>query len=267
MKNYQPKLLNRILKRFGFVLIKCNQINNFPTFTNLWKSINDIQRKYISEYLTISKSQFSQDLFVLSEMAIRNLPPFFVEFGATDGVKLSNTYVLEKYFNWNGILSEPAKVWEKSLLENRNCQIDTRCVYSISNEIVEFSETLDPNNEFEISSPELSSITKYIENNDWASNIRKKNSIKYNVETVSLNDLLSQNNAPYNIGYLSIDTEGSELLILNSFDFTKHRIEIISVEHNHNIENRRQINHLLSKNGYVIKYDSIFGPDDIYVLT
>ncbi|MFM1930381.1 MAG: hypothetical protein RL387_1709, partial [Bacteroidota bacterium] len=250
----------------GYSLIRSGEINEVPKFTYLWQAINEQQKKYISSYLTESKSQYVQDLFIISEIALRKLPPFFVEFGATDGITLSNTYLLEKNFNWTGILAEPAKVWEKSLKENRNCFIDTRCVYSKTGEKIEFSETLSSNSEFKVSSPELSTIKNYADNKDWASDIRKNNSITYSVETVSLNDLLQSNNAPYNIGYLSIDTEGSEFMILSSFDFSKHRIEIISVEHNHNIENRKKINILLSQNGYFLKYESIFGPDDIYIL-
>lgn len=52
------------------------------------------------------------------------------------------------------------------------------------------------------------------------SNLRKKGK-NYHVETVSLLDLLNEHNAPYEIDYLSIDTEGSEFDILKAFDFKK----------------------------------------------
>lgn len=53
---------------------------------------------------------------------------FFVEFGATNGIDLSNTYLLETEFGWNGILAEPDKYWHTSLIANRTAIIDIRCV-------------------------------------------------------------------------------------------------------------------------------------------
>jgi FkbM family methyltransferase len=260
------KSINKLVSLFGFKLIENKKYYQIPLFTDLWNIIDVNQKKYIAPYLNISKSQYAQDLFVISEIAKRNLPKYFIEFGATNGISWSNTYLLEKFFEWEGILSEPARTWEIDLRKNRNCIIDTRCVYDKSKDFVEFSETLNPNSEFSVSSPELSTISKFANNKDWASNIRKKNSIKYLVETVSLNDLLIQHNAPYNIGYLSIDTEGSELEILRNYDFSKYKIEIISIEHNHNIKNRHEIFNLLKMQGYKRIYNNIFGADDIYVL-
>jgi hypothetical protein len=47
--------------------------------------------------------------------------------------------------------------------------------------------------------------------------------IQYGVETVSLNDLLEQYNAPEHINYLSVDTKGGELQILETLDFNKYK--------------------------------------------
>ncbi len=264
MKNVSIDYLNKVLK--PYLIWSKDKLSEFLNLLFFLKKVNLKQKMFLLPFLFKSKSQYFQDLFVISQLSERQLPEFFVEFGATDGLRFSNTYLLENIFKWQGIVSEPAKIWKNELKNNRNCIIDTRCVYNKSGQEVEFSETLNSNSDYNISSPELSTISQFVDNGDWASNVRKNNSISYLVETISLNDLLLQNNAPFNIGYMSIDTEGSELFILNSYDFTKHRIEIISIEHNNNLDNRNLIDNLMSKNGYQRVLDFTFGADDIYIL-
>jgi FkbM family methyltransferase len=206
---------------------------------------------FVNEHTDISFSQLNQDLLVLY---ILNKKPngFFVEFGATDGKSRSNTYLLEKEFGWNGILCEPAKKWHKQLSKNRGSKIDHRCVWSISKESLNFCET--PNREF-------STIQSFL---DIDSHQRK--SIKsYNVETISLNDLLHGHQAPDHIDYLSIDTEGSEFDILSTLHFSKYTFGVITVEHNFSA-NRDRINQLLVSKGYKNIYPCLSQYDDWYVL-
>lgn len=70
------------------------------------------------------------------------------------------------------------------------------------------------------------------------------------VATISLIDLLNENNAPSFIEYLSLDTEGSEYEILKDFDFTKYIFGLIDVEHNYEEPTRTKIRTLLESNGY-----------------
>ena len=53
-----------------------------------------------------SKSQILQDLWVSYELGEKQ-DGFFVEFGATNGLANSNTWLLEKKYGWKGILAEP----------------------------------------------------------------------------------------------------------------------------------------------------------------
>lgn len=216
-----------------------------------WKNF-----RYGLRFLKASNSQISQDVFVLLESSARGKigSGFFVEFGAADGVSLSNTLLLERKFGWSGILAEPAVTWHESLSNNRNCKIDFRCVHSSSDMELIFEETINP----------LFSTQHSYLHNDLHHNLRQ-DCVSYSVKSVSLNDLLSYHNAPFEINYLSIDTEGSELEILSNFDFLKYRIEIITVEHNFG-PNRTEINRLLLTKGYkqVYRYLSLF--DDWYVL-
>lgn len=169
-----------------------------------------------------STSQLQQDLVALyianktGEISKR----FFVEFGATDGLTLSNSYLLEKK-HWSGILAEPDQSWHKSLFENRSVKIVTHCVYSRSGEIIKFRES---------SIGELSGILEFADNDGWGET-RRIGSIR-NVETISLDDLLTENNAPNHVNFLSIDTEGSEYEIIKNFNFKKWSIDFVVIEHN-----------------------------------
>lgn len=57
----------------------------------------------------------------------------------------------------------------------------------------------------------------------------------YEVETFSLQDLLTKIDVPKVFDYLCINTEGSELDILNNFDFEKFKFRVIAVKHNFKI--------------------------------
>ena len=86
------------------------------------------------------KSQLGQEIFALIQNDFKR-DGYFVEFGATNGVELSNTHLLEKEFGWTGILAEPGLVWHKELHENRVCNIETQCVWSKSGETLSFHES------------------------------------------------------------------------------------------------------------------------------
>jgi FkbM family methyltransferase len=204
------------------------------------------------KHLKKSKSQFRQDLFVLSQLDFKT-NGFFVEFGATNGIDLSNTYLLESEFGWTGILAEPAKCWHRDLKRNRSAKIETKCVWKDSNSTLAFNEVV---------AAEFSTIDAY-SGADLHTEARRKGK-RYEVSTIALNDLLSKYSAPRQIDYLSIDTEGSEFEILSSFDFSKHSFRVITCEHNFTSA-RERIFELLSRNGYVRKYQELSEVDDWYV--
>jgi FkbM family methyltransferase len=204
------------------------------------------------QHFDFSSSQIGQDFFVLCELDFMQ-NGFFVEFGAADGLRFSNTYLLEKKYGWRGILAEPAKCWHGDLSIRRNSHIETRCVWGSSGEKLVFNQT---------STAEFSTIDTF-SSEDWAKEIRK-NGIQYEVETISLVDLLKKYNAPRLVDYLSIDTEGSEFEILKHFNFDDYQFRVITCEHN-NTPARAKINDLLSSYGYVRKFEDLSQFDDWYV--
>jgi hypothetical protein len=247
MKLFFYYLLKKFnLKLFRFTTYQRIKVSNFlNTIKNKRKLDNTIK------CLPYFCSQFGQDLFVLNELNFKK-NGFFVEFGATNGINGSNTYLLENKFNWRGILAEPAKIFYNELNKNRKCFIETNLVWKNSKSRLLFHEDFAGG---------LSTIKKFI---DHDTQIRKKNK-EYILETISLNDLLVKYNAPKIIDYLSIDTEGSEFDILNNFDFNKYKFRIITCEHNFT-PNKNKIHKLLTKNGYVKKHSSLVSfVDDWYV--
>lgn len=210
--------------------------------------------KFILHNLDRSKSQLFQDLFVLFVLKEKR-NGYFVEFGATNGVDLSNTYLLEKSYGWNGILAEPARCWLRDLKGNRNSSLDFRCVWEETGKSVSFNET---------NFAELSTIDEFSGRSDELLQARLAGK-KYAVDTVSLEDLVRAHNAPAEIDYLSIDTEGSEFRILRSYDFKKRTIRLITVEHNNVTPDRDDIFSLLTANGYIRLFDLLSDCDDWYV--
>lgn len=211
-----------------------------------------LELNYLLRFSSQSKSQLSQDVFVLSETGFKR-GGYFVEFGGTDGVKFSNSHLLEKEFGWSGIVAEPAKVWAEDLVKNRNCHIEFDCVWSKTGETLEFNE---------VGAAELSTIDSFSDNDEHAK--AREVGSKYQVSTISLVDLLRKYDAPKEIDYLSIDTEGSEYEILSAFDFNEYKIKIITCEHNYT-PMREKIFELLSSKGYARRYPYMSLLDDWYV--
>jgi len=200
------------------------------------------------DLLDQSRSQLRQDLFALTMLGFPR-DGFFVEFGATDGLSLNNTVLMEAEFGWSGILAEPARTWHDALQTNRSAAIDTRCVWRVSGETMRFTEA--PNKEH-------SGVSHLVKPR------RRLRGTSYDVTTVSLNDLLDEHQAPAVIDYMSVDTEGSEFEILSQVDFTRWTFKTLTIEHNF-APQRTDIHQLLTQNGYRRVFEKISRFDDWYV--
>lgn len=202
-----------------------------------------------------SHAQLFQDLLVLFLLRGKQ-SGYFVEFGATDGVYLSNTKILESNFHWKGVLAEPAHCWHDALTKNRSAAIDKRCVWSSSGSTIMFKQAKEA---------ELSTVASFISHGDAHAERRENGGDSYPVETISLNDLLKFHNSPQEIDYLSIDTEGSELSILEEFNLDRYDVGIITVEHNFVEDNRKAILDLLTARNYIRIFPELSDFDDWYV--
>ena len=237
-----------------------------PFFWNLSQSLDGYSDiflefyKYVLSNFRLSKSQIYQDLFVLFNFNEKKNGTF-LEFGATDGVEFSNSFLLEDKFNWHGVLAEPSPQWHESLKRNRpNCEIIEECIYKESGKNLDF---------FVSDVGVLSTLEKY-KQSDVSSmprntNARNKKGYNCKVCSISLNDVFVKYFDSLPIDYMSVDTEGSELVILENFDFRKFGPKIISVEHNFT-ETENKLDDLLFKNNYIRFFKEHSQFDAWYVL-
>lgn len=200
-----------------------------------------------------SQSQLMQDLFAIAANDGKR-DGYFVEFGATDGMTVSNTWLLEQEFGWNGILAEPAPSWSDRLVRNRRCIVDRRCVWRQSGQTMEFLVDDEGG---------LSTLSEFADLDGHSAG--RATAQHHEVSTVSLADLCRDHGAPPMIDFLSIDTEGSEFDILEAHDFDAFRFRAIAVEHNYT-KARARIHALLIGQGYRRVGEELSGFDDWYVL-
>jgi len=246
-------LLRKILNYFSFFKIsnedyilfrKHYKYLLYAEFKNSKQSIN-----LNEELLKNSKSQLIQDLIVVDYFNFKK-NGVFVELGASDGVELSNTHLLEKSFEWEGVLIEPVKSSFKKLEKNRDGICLNKVIYNKKSSII-FQEDIIP---------ELSTIKDYT-NSDINKRVKKT---EYEIETLTLNNIFNEILKTNYIDFLSLDTEGSEFIILSDLDHNKYRFGFICVEHNFS-KNRKKIYELLITNGYRRIYERYSKWDDYYI--
>ncbi len=258
MSNRVKNFVKRSASRFNIGIAKFSHLEELEELNLAYSSLDDVlgfsgaRAIQLLRPLRASKSQLRQDVFVLSELGLKR-EGFFVELGAADGVYFSNTHLLEKEFSWKGILAEPARCWQRALKKNRGCTIETACVWRESNLKLTFNE---------VDEKDYSTIDS-LSFSDMHAHFREKGK-KYEVTTISLDDLLDKHQAPKVIDYLSIDTEGSEFEILDSFNFSRYQFRIITCEHNYEPQ-REKVFSLLTANGFQRKFEKHSRFDDWYV--
>ena len=205
------------------------------------------------------KSQLFQDAFaafIVGDLFDRT----FLEFGATNGIELSNSYMIEQNLGWTGVLAEPSPQWHLELKKNRpNTTIITDCIWKCSGEKLDFFMS-DIGIYSTLDDYKLSDASSKPGNTE----ARIKNGKIIEVHSISLNDVMEITFNGVAPSYISVDTEGSEFEILKSFDFDKYQPVVFTVEHNFtNLESK--IDELMSSNGYVRVFRKITSFDAWYV--
>jgi FkbM family methyltransferase len=178
-------------------------------------------------------SQAGQDLWVLKTLDNKK-NGFFLDVGAYDGLKYSNSYLLEKNFNWGGLMIEAHPCNYDSLKNNRSSIMAPYAISDINEKIL-------------------------FENNcGTGSKITNSNGIV--VESITFEKLFELYDVPEIIDYMSLDIEGYEFKALTKFPFNKYKCKTITVEHNLYLdgsENKKKIKEILINNGYSLIVENV----------
>lgn len=152
-------------------------------------------------------SQIGQDDWVITQLQGKKRG-VFVDVGAFDGYSISNTYALEKAYNWTGVCVEPNPEPYSKLIVNRDCvAVNAACVRFATSMKLAFAVHDNP------------VLSKLDDGGDTE------------VEALTLNAVCDMTGTT-NIDYISLDTEGNECELLKSFDMNRFNVTCWTIEHN-----------------------------------
>ncbi len=190
---------------------------------------------------------------------LSNRNGFFIELGANDGLKQSNTKYFELFRGWSGILIEPEPNNFHLIKNNRSQNSKSFHAACVSFDF--------PQIEIVMMYSDL--MTSPLEGRNEIPNAREHaklgeefwggESYEFVAPARTLNSILKEAQAPSNIDLLSLDVEGAELEVLLGLDFTRYSFDYLLIES----RNITSLEELLRLNGYVVtdklsKHDFLF---------
>jgi FkbM family methyltransferase len=156
----------------------------------------------------------------------------FIDIGANDGLTWSNSLTLEVNYNWTGLCIEPHPSAFKKLAE---CRTNTclNCVVSKTEGVVDFLV-------IEGYAEMLSGLVdcydqRHVERIRREVDAHGDKATVEKIESLPLTNILRNNNIT-RVDYLSVDTEGSEISVMDSINLTQFDVELISLECNYDLE-------------------------------
>lgn len=178
-------------------------------------------------------TQLNQDIYAL--LINRFSSGFFLEIGANDGFTFSNSLYLEKYFGWNGLLVEANPKYRESLQQRSSNSVIAAITQNEG--VYLFSD-----------SGLYGGLLDHLDATHKAKTMNSKNIV---VPGITLKTVLSDNNAPPVINFISIDVEGAEMNIVEQLcQLTDYRFTCGCIEYNNRVDDYSRMRRLLEHAGY-----------------
>ena len=191
----------------------------------------------------------------------------FLDVGSLDGIRFSNTFLLEKA-GWTGICVEMHPSYFDMLRENRPNSICYSCAAADKDKV---KCEVSLNWRASLSSSDLRLEQYYSENSGWKPwyGDRDKKEIngflngRHDVEFRTLNSIIEENKKHFpKINFVSIDIDGSETQALPHLDLNKCDPDLLSLEHN--IVGRDYVFNYAASHGY---HPALEVGEDIFFVT
>jgi FkbM family methyltransferase len=148
---------------------------------------------------------------------------FFIEAGAHDGFTQSNTYWLESFHGWRGLLVEPVPELAAEAKLSRPGATIMQCALVAAD---------DPRKHLTMSFGDLFSMVKTARDEEWpglGTVLGWRDPYELDVEARTLSSLLDEIAAP-EVDLLSLDVEGFEGPALLGLDLTRHAPRYVLIE-------------------------------------
>jgi FkbM family methyltransferase len=186
-------------------------------------------------------SQAGQDAFVYETFFRGKGPGVFVDVGAYDGEKFSNTKFFEETLGWTGLCIEPLPAAFERLQARRKAPAVACAVSDYCGE----GDFLDV--DVMVDEKMLSGLVDNYDPRHLQRIARVRQGERRRRTPVKTLAALLDEHGIKEVDYCSIDTEGSELKILQAFDFDRFDVKIFDVENNYHDP---KIGELLAAHGY-----------------
>jgi FkbM family methyltransferase len=250
-----------------------NVINNFHNdieyqislknkMNTIIKHVNTHTDQY-NKYPLQFYSQIEQDKYYIENIIKYKSNGIFLEIGGYDGITGSNTYFLEKYLNWDGIVVECNPTLVEKCKNVRSCYVCDKALYETDD--VEITFTIPLGDEIKGGKEQLGGIKSLLKPESLHVFQRcYKKSKDIIVKTININTLLESRKI-YNIDYVSLDVEGGEMSILKTWNFNKHKVKFLTIEHGNVLHYQKSINELLTSKGFVLHRNNKWDDEYIYI--
>jgi FkbM family methyltransferase len=199
----------------------------------------DAFMRFYANFFRLSRSQWSQDIFVMYSTNMKKRGTY-LEVGGADGITHSNTLALRDHLGWSGLLIEPDPEMFKILKSARGH----------SDEVIQAAISPDGKAGTALlrSVGQLSSLVGY-EGDDIHSETRMEQTLAVQTPTISLTEILRKRPR---LDYFSLDVEGAELEIINTIRWDEIEAPlVITVEHNYRESQEAELRNSLKRVGYV----------------